>query len=180
MRCSSCEPLLDDFLEGTLSRREMRDVAHHLRRCPGCEALLAELRVVDALLTTARAPGKVDSAFTAAVVSKTAQARQAPVRRVPLWVFLIVYLALAWSAVGVVALRGNELTGLALGTLDSISRGVAALQAVFRAIAPATSLVAAFVTAVLLLDLFLLAAIAYGYRRVRPMLATRLGRGPRT
>ena len=27
MRCSSCEPLLDDYLEASLSRRQMRDVS---------------------------------------------------------------------------------------------------------------------------------------------------------
>ena len=49
MRCSWCEPLLDGFLENALPPRRMREVAAHVRRCRSCEALLAELRVVDAV-----------------------------------------------------------------------------------------------------------------------------------
>src|SRR5580693_6847639 len=104
MRCSWCEPLLDGYLESALPPRQMREVDAHVRRCRSCEALLAELRVVDALLTTASPPAFVGSEFTAAVVSATSQAHQPHRRRPPFWIFLSLYVALCWIAVGVLAL----------------------------------------------------------------------------
>ena len=85
MRCSSCEPMLDGYLETALSRRHMRDVALHVNWCRACTALLDELRVVDALLTTVRAPGSVGSDFTAAIVSATSAAQPHAPRRIGLW-----------------------------------------------------------------------------------------------
>jgi len=57
MRCSWCEPQLDAYLEGGLSPGTAARVAAHLRTCGDCQALLGELRVIDALLATARTPG---------------------------------------------------------------------------------------------------------------------------
>ena len=59
-------------------------------------------------------------------------------------------------------------------------RDLAALGAASRALAPATPLAAAAVTGVLLIDVVLLAATFYAYRRLRPLLAFYLGRGSRT
>jgi len=56
----------------------------------------------------------------------------------------------------------------------------AALGAVTHALAPATPFAAAAVSGVLVLDVLLLGALLYGYRRVRPMIALYLARGPRT
>ncbi|HMD02068.1 MAG TPA: zf-HC2 domain-containing protein, partial [Candidatus Baltobacteraceae bacterium] len=54
MRCSSFEPLLDDFVDGTLDSKNRNHVATHLEGCESCSALLRELRVIDALLLTPR------------------------------------------------------------------------------------------------------------------------------
>jgi predicted anti-sigma-YlaC factor YlaD len=180
MRCSSCEPLLDAHLEGTLSAVRVRAVAHHLRRCRVCEGLFDELRVVDALLATAHAPGSVGSDFTQAVVSATQAARPQRVKRIPVWLPLLAYLALAWAAVGFAVTQSPKLSGpfSVLGT--SGERGWAAISAALRAVAPATAIAAATVTVVLLLDLLLFFAILYGYRRLRPRLAVYLARGSRS
>ncbi|MGA7570105.1 MAG: zf-HC2 domain-containing protein, partial [Candidatus Aquilonibacter sp.] len=69
MRCSSCEPLLDRYIEGTLTPREMTRVTAHLHACPHCESLLTELRVVDALLATT-APMELAPNFTFAVMAE--------------------------------------------------------------------------------------------------------------
>ena len=50
MRCSSCEPLLDRYIEGTLKARQMLDITEHLSECADCRELLDELKVIDALL----------------------------------------------------------------------------------------------------------------------------------
>ncbi|HEV3092207.1 MAG TPA: zf-HC2 domain-containing protein [Candidatus Cybelea sp.] len=180
MRCSSCEPLLDDYLEGSLHPRQMRTIAHHLRRCASCEAFLNELRVVDALLATARPPGSVDSEFTESVVSATRGAAPHRIKRFSPWPTLAAYLVVAWGLFAFAATR----TGVLAGWLNAFSsdawRGLAAIAAALRAIAPASPAIAAALTAVLLLDLFLLFAVLYGYRRLRPMLAVYLARSPRS
>ncbi len=171
MRCSSCEPLLDAYLEAALPRRRAFAVGAHLRTCEDCAALLQELRVVDALLTTARAPA-VAADFTATVVSATAAAPRSCGRRgSPLALALVVYVALAWMLAAFAVARWHSLGALpqriaALGRPDA-----AALAAVARALAPATPVAAAVVTGVLLLDVLLLAMLFFGYRRLRPLLA---------
>jgi hypothetical protein len=158
----------------------MRDVAHHVRRCRLCEGFLNELRVVDALLWTARSPATVGSDFTAAVVLATRSAAPRAVRRRSFWLPLGAYLALAWVVAGFAVMRAGDLTALAAGSVLSVERALLAIEAAMRALAPATALVAAAVTAVLLLDLFLLGAMFFGYRRLRPLLALYLARGSRS
>lgn len=138
---------------------------------------MQELRVVDALLTTARAPHAGD--ITPAVVSVTQATQPHAPRRVPFGLALLLYLFVAW-ALGVVAiLRRHDLGRFASAALAHVQRDVAALGAAIHALAPATPMAAAAVTAVLLVDLVLLGAVLYGYRRLRPMLAGYLNRGPR-
>lgn len=181
MRCSWCEPLLDDYLEATLSSRQMRDVALHLRSCRICEALLEELRVVDALLTTARSPGSVGSDFTAAVVSATHRAAPPrPGKRIALWVPLLAYLCVAWALLAAAALGAHNLAGLFERFAGWAAGGSAAIKAGLKAVAPATAVAAAAVTGVLLLDLLLLAGTFYGYRVLRPILVIYLARGSRS
>jgi hypothetical protein len=179
VRCSWFEPLLDDHLEGTLRPREARRVAAHLRACPGCARLLDELRVVDALLTTARAPG-VAGDITAAVVSATAATQPHARRRLRLSVALLLYLLAAWVLAAAAFLRLPDLAQLGSASMFFAQRDLAALGAATRALAPVTPLAAAAVTAVLLIDVVLLAATFYAYRRLRPLLSFYLGRGPRT
>jgi len=177
MRCSSCEQLLDAYLEGTLPLRKARLVNAHLRACQECSALLKELRIVDALLATAHPPN-VAPDFTAAVVSATgaAQPTTAP-RRVPIWIAFTLYLAAAWTLAALLAFRSRELLAFAGTLLQAQGRDLVAFDAAVRAVAPATPLAAAAMTAVLLIDLLLLCAIFYGYRRLRLRIAPTLARG---
>ncbi|MBV9333385.1 MAG: zf-HC2 domain-containing protein [Candidatus Eremiobacteraeota bacterium] len=171
--------MLDDYLEGALRPREGRLVAAHLRGCAGCARLLDELRVVDALLTTARAPG-VPRDITAAVVSATATTRPKARRPLPLTVALLLYLLSAWAVAAVAFMRLPDLAQIGSVSIVFAQRDLAALGAASRALAPATPLAAAAVTGVLLIDVVLLAATFYAYRRLRPLLAFYLGRGSRT
>jgi anti-sigma factor RsiW len=54
MRCSSFEPLLDEFVDGTLAPPDHARVTAHVAECNACSGLLQELRVIDALLMTPR------------------------------------------------------------------------------------------------------------------------------
>lgn len=179
MRCSSCELLLDAYLETTLRPLQARRVAEHLRGCRACGALLDELRVIDALLATASAPAVFDANFTAEVLTAAQSAQPAVARRrVPYWLSLLAYLAVAWSAAFALAGRWGSLNGAFLSLWQSQAHGVAAVGAVVRALAPATPLAAAAVTGVLIVDLVLICAMFYGYRHLRPRLALYLERGP--
>jgi anti-sigma factor RsiW len=179
MRCSWCEPRLDAYLEATLRPRDARAVGAHVRSCAACATFLEELRVIDALLATARPPG-VAPDFTAAVVSAThATPTRAP-RRLPLGVALLLYLGIAWALAAIFALRTSQ-AGQVLGAASAFARSnVAAFGAAARVIAPAAPLAAAAVTGILLVDLLLLVALLYGYRRFRPLIALYLVRGERT
>jgi anti-sigma factor RsiW len=179
MRCSSCEPKLDAYLEKTLRPRDARAVGAHLQACPNCDALLQELRVVDALLTTAR-PLTVAAGFTASVVSATRATHPKIPRRVPLAGALLLYLGIAWMLVALAALRPHDVARFTEALFALVQQDLAALGAAVRALAPATPVAAAAVTGVLLLDLLLLWGLFYGYRRMRPIIALHLGRGPRS
>lgn len=179
MRCSSCEPLLDAYLEATLRPRHARAVGAHVHSCFACAALLEELRVIDALLTTAR-PSGVGAGFTAAVVSATHGTQTRTPRRMPLGVALLLYLGVAWTFAVFAVLRGPD-AGNALSAAGAFARGNAvAFEAAARVIAPAAPLAAAAVTGILLLDLLLVAALFYGYRRFRPLIALYFVRGGRS
>ena len=172
--------MLDAYLEGMLSARRSRAVSHHLRRCTACESLLHELRVVNALLATASAPGSMGSEFTNAIVSQARKTAPHAVKRFPLWVPLLGYLAVAWALLGFAASRANEFKGFFEGLAAQTERSLLAVNAAVRVISPASSLLAAAVSGVLLLDVVLFCAIFYGYRRLRPVLAVYLARSPRS
>jgi Putative zinc-finger len=177
MRCSWCEPVLDAYLEATLSPRKMRGVGEHLRRCESCAGLLAELRVVDGLLATAQCHAEVPSDFTSAVVAAAqATPQHARPRGLP-WFPVVIYLVAAWALAAAVQLQGRYASGF-FSAFDARARdAAAALGAALHVLAPVTPFAAAAVTAVLTVDLLLLAALIFGYRRVRPLLAFHLARG---
>jgi hypothetical protein len=157
----------------------MGEIARHLSRCRDCEGLLDELRVVDALLTTARAPGRVGSDFTKSVVSVTRTSAPRAVKRVSLSAALLAYLAVAWACLALLATRTHDFSRIFEGIALAGSRSIAAIEAAMRAVSSGAMVVAAAVTGVLLLDLVLLVALVLGYRRLRPVLAFYLAKGPR-
>ncbi len=179
MRCSSCEPLLDRYVEGTLTPPEMARVTAHLRICAHCESLLTELRVVDALLATT-ATVELAPNFTFALM---AEARTTPVhihRKLSLWAVLAFYIIGVWIALsGVYAFLGGRIphlasTGRALA--HSGSQGLAALSATAQSVSPATPVVLVGVIGVLLLDALLVFGAIVLYRSARTRLAAHLDR----
>jgi hypothetical protein len=150
-----------------------------VRSCSSCAGLLHELRVIDALLITARPAARVGSDFTHSVVAAAREASPHSVRRPPFWIPLIAYLAAAWALLAFVMLRSNGAASIGVSMFGWLERSASALTAAIRALAPATPFAAATVIVVLLLDLLLLVALFYGYRRLRPVIALYLARGSR-
>jgi anti-sigma factor RsiW len=177
VRCSSCEPLLDRYLEGTLTPREMSDVTLHLKHCQGCSELLDELKSVDALLFTTRVPDLPEN-FTFAVMAEVGALPAPQAREHPLWSFLVLYCAAAWAAVVLgLALSKTSPVVLLQSIASALHSGVlanalaASVSEQFSHMSPA---LAAFAFAMLLIDAVLAAAVALIYFNVRPRLAARL------
>lgn len=178
MRCSSCEPLLDRYVEGTLKAPEMSAVSDHLRACAGCRDLLAELKVVDALLETSKPVGLPEN-FTFAVMAETNGMPAPRARQHPIWSFLVLYVAAAWAAVLVaIAVSGAGAPALFASVSAWLARlaGGAALagSAASHGIAHAVPALAAFGFGVFLVDLAVAAAFGLLYFVIRPRVAARL------
>jgi len=175
MRCSWCEPLLDQYLERSLRPATMLRVAKHLHACKACHALLVELRSVDGLLLGAKQP-ELPPNFTFAVMAEVRSRPALRRRRVPAWAVLSSYLAAAWVAVVAALLVWGGRWPAAASALSSVQHDGAwrALSNALHAIAPTTPLVAAGVSVVLAVDVALFAALFIFYRSVRPQLAAHL------
>ncbi|MGB6985182.1 MAG: zf-HC2 domain-containing protein [Candidatus Aquilonibacter sp.] len=178
MRCSSCEPLLDRYVEGTLVPRDMARVSGHLRTCPRCESLLTELRVVDALLATT-APVELAPNFTFAVM---AEARTTPMRAhrpLSLWAVLTFYVVGAWIALSALyAALGGRVPYLAASRAlaHAAAQNLGTLSATARGFSPATPFVLGGAIGILLLDALLLFGALFLYRAAHLRLAARAER----
>lgn len=170
MRCSSCEILLDRYVEGTLTPREMLRVSAHLRTCAHCESLLAELRVVDALLATTK-PAELAPNFTFAVMADVRTTPMHEQRRLSVWAVLTFYVVAAWIAVSglYVALGGHApyLASLVHMLAHGGSRSLDAVAAIAKAISPATPLLLGGSVGILILDAVLIAGAVVLYRTLR-------------
>jgi anti-sigma factor RsiW len=170
MRCSSCEPLLDRYVEGTLSPREMLAIRVHLETCASCSTLLTELRVVDALLATTQ-PIDLAPNFTFAVMAEARGVEMVRPRRYSVRVMLALYLAVAWlvATLSYVAVGGHgpyvdAVRGL--GTSLAAQAG-ALIQIITRSFGTAEPLVLGGVVTVLFLDALLIVALLFFYRSAR-------------
>jgi anti-sigma factor RsiW len=182
VRCSSCEPLLDRYVEGTLSPRAMIAISEHVRACDSCRDLLEELKNVDGLLATTRVAGLPEN-FTFAVMAE-ANAMPAPrARQHPLWSFLALYSAAAWVASVLAMVLTHTSPGAALGTLSNalahagiVSGAVSAN--VSHGLSHFVPALAAFGAGVLVIDVAIACAFALLYFVVRPRIAARLASVP--
>ncbi len=179
MRCSSCETDLDRYIEGTLAPRRMAAISAHLRTCDTCNALLDELRVVDALLATTDCTELAPN-FTFAVMAEVRTMPRPQSRSLSVWAILSFYLLVAWIAATAVAVasHGNvPLLGTAVAqTQAAAGDAFAALAGAAHGVGPAAPLAIGIVIAILTLDLVLAATLVVFYRTVRPRLAARLAR----
>lgn len=179
MRCSSCESLLDRYVECTLSPQQMLRIGEHLKTCASCASLVAELRVVDALLATTPAVDLPPN-FTFAVMADVRSAPAPKARMQSVWAALTFYLIAAWLAAGAgFALFGHRLNVLTLpiaAARDAIAHSVSAVAGPAHALGPATPAIVGIVSGVLALDVMLIAAIVFFHQTIRPRLSERLAR----
>lgn len=172
MRCSSCESLLAGYLDGALSPRRTADVARHLHRCGSCAALIEELGVVDALLSTAT-PAQLPPNFTFAVMAHV-RTMPAPRRsRSSIGLAVAGYLVAAWAVAGLWFFFRGTAAYAALGralapVADLWSAFSATVTAAAHAVAPNAAILGATVGTVLAFDAIALVALFYFYRSVRP------------
>jgi anti-sigma factor RsiW len=171
VRCSSCEPLLDEYVDATLSNKQMHAIAAHLHECEACEAMHRRLRIVDGLLHT-RAMIDVPSDFTDGVM---AQIRALPVPHAPrrsLGRLALYYLVAAWAALGLTFAFYNGAASRFAHVLGSIAdAGWQALVHGVHALGPVAPVAVPVGVGVLFVDALLIAATVVFYRVVRPRLA---------
>lgn len=182
MRCSSCEPQLDRYVEGTLKPRAMIDITAHLRECASCRELLDELKNVDALLATTRVQ-ELPENFTFAVMAEARSMPAPRARQHPVWSFLVLYSAAAWVAAVLAMVLTHTAPAAVIGAFSHalaqagiLSSGVSANVA--HGLAPFTPTLAAFGAGVLAIDFALGCAFALVYFVIRPRLAARLASVP--
>ncbi len=179
MRCRPCEALLDRYVDGLLNAHQAARVREHLRSCEPCTRLVQDLKSVDALLETSRAP-ELPPNFTFAVMADVRTA-PAPRRAVyPIVSFLTVYLAAAWAAfVMGVTLSGADPRSLAVWLSTEIGRATASIGSgiagVSHDVGHTTPTLAAFGFTVLAIEVAVACAFAVVYFIVRPRVAARLG-----
>jgi anti-sigma factor RsiW len=182
VRCSSCEPLLDRYVEGTLKPPQMVAVTAHLRECAPCRALLDELKAIDGLLATTHA-SELPENFTFAVMAEARTLPAPRARQHPFWSFLILYSAAAWVA----AVLALAITGTPPGAvIGAVSAALARFGFVSGAVAATfshgfshlTPTLAAFGAGVLVLDVAVACAFALLYFVIRPRVAARLASVP--
>jgi anti-sigma factor RsiW len=173
VHCSSFEPLLDEYLEGTLRPAASLRVAAHLDRCASCGSLFEELRVVDALLITAPQREPAPN-FTFKLMAELRGMPQPYVRRAPLVGVVASYLVFAWVLIGAFFAFGGVNAKAALVVIAaSLGRYGEALDGLAGATAHlfgnATFGVTAAMSAILALDLLAvaLALVLHGVRRGR-------------
>lgn len=178
MRCSSCEPLLDRFLEGTLTPRQMAAVSSHVRSCDRCTSLLQEVRVVDALLASTK-PVDIAPNFSFAVMAEVRSLPMIEPRRVSPWYGLSFYLVIAWIALGgAYAVFGGTpwLKNSAAMLLVPARETFAAIGGIAHGFGSALPIAISVVGAVLVLDALLAGALVFFLRTIRPRLVASLAR----
>ena len=131
MRCSSSEPLLDEFVDGTLPLETHARLAAHAEECASCGSLLAELRVIDALLL---APRRLEPApnFNFAVMAEVRSMPRPHASRFHALPVLGIYLAFAWSVIGFFFIAGKSAAHSALGFVSAAFSGAALLPEFLR------------------------------------------------
>jgi anti-sigma factor RsiW len=173
VRCSSCESLIDRYVEGTLAPRQMLAVSSHLRRCTKCSELLSELRVVDALISTTQ-PVTLAPNFTFAVMAEVRGIPQTQPRRIVPLAWAVLYTIVAWIAAGgaYVAFgpRAPWLVQSASAIGHTAREAVATTGGIVHGVA-GLSLLVPSVAAVLVFDALLVVGAIFFYRAVRPLLA---------
>lgn len=171
--CSSSDPALDEFLDGTLSPVRRARLVAHLTTCDACADLLAELRVVDALLLS---PRQLEPApnFSFKVMADVRSMPAPHVARSRPLAVLATYVVFAWAAIGSYLTFGGASARAAIAFLGHAAarfagEGAALASASGRLFGQRWVDVTAAMGALLALDLVCVAAFvaAFAFMRSR-------------
>jgi anti-sigma factor RsiW len=178
----SSSPLLDEYVDGTLSPVQRAEVQAHIETCAECELVLAELRVVDALLLS---PRRVELApnFTFRVMAEVRSIPAPHRRRTPLLQVTATYLAFAWAAIAAWFVFAPESAHESMAMLRDVfvqygAAGSALSGMLSQALGRGVLGVTASVWAILGLDIFAAVTAVAVYLVVRPRLAAYIGARP--
>jgi len=178
VHCSWCEPRLDRYLEGTLTPREMCEIAAHLGECGACARLVEELKIVDALLLTTTVP-ELPANFTFAVMAETISLPAPQPHRERVWSFIAVYLAAAWvAAVAIFVAAGASFAKLGAALASGAESVSGDLSGAASGVSHGAPALATFSLGVLGVDLALASLALVLYLVVRPRLAAHLASVP--
>lgn len=179
MACSSCESLLDRYVDGDLDQRQTARVVRHLAGCPSCERLHRRLRTVDGLLETIR-PAELSLDFTSDVMGRIHQLPAPAIAARPWWILLAIYLLAGWGALGVALLElRSGAAANAGGALHAVQNALGAVGSVAHSLSTVTPFAVSAVVLMLAIDVLLFAIVAVYYRRLVPRLAAHLAAAER-
>ncbi|MEO7202863.1 MAG: zf-HC2 domain-containing protein [Candidatus Tumulicola sp.] len=171
MACSSCESLLDRYVDADLDQRQAAWVARHLAGCPACERLHRRLRTVDALLETTR-PAELSPDFTFDVMGRIRELPAPAVVARPWWILFAMYLLAGWVALGVAVLELRAGAAAHAGSaVHALANALGAVGSVAHSLSTVTPFAVSAVVFVLAIDVLLFAIVALYYRRLAPRLA---------
>ena len=174
MRCSSCESLLDAFIDGGLEPVVSRALAAHLRTCTACEDLHQRLRVVDGLLVTATTP-KLRADFTARVMCSVQTLPTPEPLRKPFLPLAAFYLVAAWMVAAAIFAFARPGTPIGANAFAHFASNVLEpLAQAGRAFWPIAPMALPAIVSVLAIDALLFACVVVFYRRIRPRLTAYL------
>lgn len=169
MRCSSCEPQLDAYVEAMLDPARAHALAAHLQSCARCEEIHRRLRAVDGLLLTARVADLRDD-FTARVMAEVRCLPSPLPANKPLLPLAAFYLVAAWIAAIAAAIVTHPRLPIGTGAIAGAGGIVRAVEQGMQAVWPIAPVALPVVVAVLAVDALLFAAVVFFYRRIRPRL----------
>jgi len=175
--CSSSEDLFEAYLDGTLLPAQRARLLSHLAGCGACKGVLDELRVVDALISSPRHV-ELPANFTFATMAEVRSLPRPHGVAVPVYAYLVSYLAAAWLLIG----AGFLFASTTMRAFGEIALDVSALIArAFGIVGHAGARVAGdfgalgtLLGAAILLDVAVVLALVIGFTVVRPRVAEHL------
>jgi hypothetical protein len=119
LRCSSCEPRLDEYVETGLDTAQRASITAHLAICGKCRAFAHNLRTINAVFLNAR---KFEPAptFTFATMAEIRSFPSPRLRNVSPHAVLVAYLIFAWAVIAALFTFGGSTTRDVLSVLASI------------------------------------------------------------
>jgi anti-sigma factor RsiW len=177
VNCSSCETRFEEYLDGTLAPALRARLRAHLAACGGCQGVLEELRVVEALIAAPRAV-ELPENFTFATMAEVRALPRPHGSPAPVVAYFVSYLVAAWLLIGAgFLLSGRTMRAFGETALDlagSLTRSLGAVGHAGGRMLGDFGGIGTVIGTALVLDLAVVAVLVAGFAVVRPRIAERL------